>query len=67
MLGLKIGSLFEMEYTSNCTPVDLIFNEESRGNYNLCDQIEYGKVRTNFVKLDTITNQEPEITWGYLL
>ena len=67
MLGLKIGSLFEMEYTSNCTPVDLIFNEESRGNYNLCDQIEYGKYRINLDKLDESTNQEPEITGGQLL
>ena len=67
MLCLKIGYLFEMEDTAIFTPVELIFNVEFRRNYNLCDQIEYGKVRTNFVKLDTITNQEPEITWGYLL
>lgn len=67
MLGLKISSLFEMEYTASCTPVDLIFNGEFRGNYNLCDQIEYGKDRINLDKLDESTNQEPEITGGYLL
>ena len=66
MLGLKISSLFEMEYTASCRPVDIIFNGEFRGNYNLCDQIEFGKDRINLDELNENTNQEPEITGGYL-
>jgi len=56
MLGLKICSLFEMEYTSSCAPVDLIFNGEFRGNYNPYDQIEYGKDRINFDKFGNFLN-----------
>ncbi len=42
LLELKINSMFEMEFTQ-VRPVDLIFNGEFSGNYNLCGQIENGK------------------------
>ena len=67
LLGLKISSLFELEFTASCTPVDIIFNGEFKGNYNLCDKIEFGKNRINLDELDETKNEEPEITGGYLL
>ena len=67
LLGFKLSSLFEMKYTPQCRSVDVMVNGEFKGNYNLCDKIEFNENRVNLSKLDENSNSEPEITGGYLL
>lgn len=67
ILAYKISSLFELKYTPECKPVDLIVNGEYKGNYNLCDQVEEGKGRIEVTEMDQTCVQEPEITGGYVL
>ena len=45
LLAMKISSLFEMTFTPECRPVDVMVNGEFKGNYNLCDKIEYIKIK----------------------
>ena len=40
LLAMKISTLFEMSYTPECRPVDVMVNGEFKGNYNLCDKVE---------------------------
>ena len=65
LLAMKISTLFEMPYTPQCRPVDLMVNGEFKGNYNLCDKIEYNKNRMQLGELEEETEQEP-IDGGYL-
>ena len=65
LLEMKISTLFEMPYTPQCRPVDLMVNGEFKGNYNLCDKIEYNKNRMQLGELEEETEQEP-IDGGYL-
>ena len=67
ILAYKISSLFELKYSPECKPVDLIVNGEYKGNYNLCDQIEEGKGRIEVTEMDQTCVQEPEISGGYVL
>ena len=67
ILAYKISSLFELKYSPDCQPVDLIVNGEYKGNYNLCDQIEEGKGRIEVTEMDQTCVQEPEISGGYVL
>ena len=65
MLAMKISTLFEMRFTPQCRPVDLMINGEFKGNYNLCDKIEYNKNRIELGELKEETEQEP-VDGGYL-
>ena len=65
LLAMKISSLFEMPYTPECRPVDLIVNGEYKGNFNLCDKIEYHKNRVELGELDEGVEEEP-VDGGYL-
>ena len=67
MLALKISSLFEMKYTPECQPVDLILNGEFKGNYGFCDQVKYGKGRIEVTKMDKTNIKNPEISGGYII
>ena len=50
-LGFKISSLFEMKYTPECQPVDLMVNGEYKGNFDFCDQFEQGEGRVEIAKM----------------
>ena len=67
LLGFKISSLFEIYYTPQCRSVDVMVNGDYKGNYNLCDNIEYNENRIKLDELNSETNSEPEISGGYLL
>ena len=67
LVALKISTLFEMKYTPECKPVDLIVNGEFKGSYDFCDQVEEGKKRIEVTKMDETCINEPEITGGYIL
>ena len=59
LVAMKISTLFEMPFTPECRPVDLMVNGEFKGNYNLCDKIEYNKNRVDLGELDENVEQEP--------
>ena len=65
LLAMKISTLFEMSYTPECRLVDVMVNGEFKGNYNLCDKIEYNKNRVELGELDKNIEQEP-VDGGYL-
>ena len=65
LLAMKISSLFEMTFTPECRPVDVMVNGEFKGNYNLCDKIEYNKNRIELGELNEKTEQEP-VDGGYI-
>ncbi len=66
-IAYEISRRMGMEYVPYCQPVDVIFNGEYKGCYQLCDQIEVDKNRVNVEEMDTTMNSEPEITGGYLI
>jgi len=45
ILAFEVSRRVGMAYTPFCTPVDLIFNGEYQGCYQLCDQVEVGTNR----------------------
>ena len=59
LVAMKISTLFEMPFTPECRPVDLMVNGEFKGNYNLCDKIEYNKNRVDLGELNENVEQEP--------
>ena len=59
LVAMKISTLFEMPFTPECRPVDVMVNGEFKGNYNLCDKIEYNKNRVDLGELDENVEQEP--------
>ena len=65
ILAMQISKLFEMPFSPECRPVDVIINGEFKGNYNLCDKIEYNKNRIQLGDLEEETEQEP-VDGGYL-
>ena len=63
LLAMKISSLFEMPYTPECRPVDLILNGEFKGNFNLCDKID--EKRVDLGELEEGVEEEP-VDGGFL-
>lgn len=66
-VGLELSSLLKMKYTAQCIFVDVIFNGEFLGNFNLCEVIEIGSGRVELSAMDKNDTEEPEITGGYLV
>ena len=56
-----------MDYTPAGRLVDVMYNGELKGTYQLCDKIEVGKDRVNITEMKPTDNEEPEITGGYLI
>ena len=67
ILAFKLGEIFKLNFTPRCIPVDLILNNNFRGNYLICDQIEVNEDRINIEKMSFFDIEEPNITGGYLL
>lgn len=66
-VAFNISKLFEMDYTPAIRQVDVVFNGQYKGNYQLCDQIEVHKNRVELS--DTTSNTqllEPD-ECGYLI
>ena len=65
-LSFEISKIFNITFASECIFVDLMFNGQYKGTYNLCDKIEVSETRINIKKLskdDSLT----KISGGYLL
>ena len=67
ILAFEISKRLGIGYTPFCKPVDVIFNGDYKGCYQLCDQID---VRKNRVDIHEMTPQDIEgeaLTGGYML
>ena len=67
LLSFEISRLFQMKYTVNCQPIDVMLNGEYLGNYIICEQIEVKKDRINISKMNETSINYPEITGGYMI
>lgn len=67
LLAFKISELMGMEYTPAGRLVDVMFNGEYKGTYQLCDQVEVKKGRVDITEMSPDDNDYPEITGGYLV
>lgn len=66
-LAFDISQSVGMAYTPYCTFVDVIYNGEYQGCYQLCDQIEVNENRVNITEMTPEDISTPEITGGYFL
>lgn len=65
-LAFQISRCLEMEYTPWCVLVDVIFNGEYKGTYQLCDKIDIRKGRVDITEMEPTDIRSPEVTGGYL-
>lgn len=66
-VAFKISEIFEMDYTPACTLVDVIFNGQYKGSYQLCDQVEVHKKRVDVTEMTSDDNEGEPLTGGYLI
>lgn len=66
-VAFAISNIFDMTYTPACTLVDVIFNGQYKGSYQLCDQIEVRKNRVDITEMTTQDNEGENLTGGYLI
>ncbi|MBR2826212.1 MAG: CotH kinase family protein [Erysipelotrichaceae bacterium] len=62
-LGKQIG----MEFTPQCTPVNVVMNGRYLGSYCLCELVQTGKNRVDIDELTEDVTEGEELTGGYLL
>lgn len=67
MLAFEISRRIGMAFTPVCHPVDLIFNGEYQGTYQLCDQVEVAKNRVNITQMSPEDIEGEALTGGYLI
>ena len=56
-----------MDYTPAARLVDVMYNGELKGTYQLADKIEVGKDRIDIKSISPKDNEEPKVTGGYLI
>lgn len=66
-LAFDISQAAGMKYTPYCEFVDLIFNGEYQGSYNLCDQVEVAEGRVEVSDITPADTVGEELTGGYFL
>ena len=66
IVAFHISEAMGMPYTPFCRAVDLFFNGEYKGCYQLCDKIEVKKGRVDVLKMDTTDIAGEALTGGYL-
>lgn len=66
-IAFDMSRAAEMAYTPYCTFVDVIYNGEYQGCYQLCDQIEINPDRVNITEMEPEDIAEPEISGGYFI
>lgn len=66
-VAFEASRLMHMPYTPACELVDVIYNGEYKGTYQLCDQIEVKKNRVEVTEMTTEDNSTPNLTGGYLI
>ena len=66
-VAFELSRIFEMDYTPACTLVDVIFNGQYKGSYQLCDQVEVRKNRVDITEMTPDDNEGEALSGGYLL
>lgn len=56
-----------MEYTPFCTFVDVIYNGEYEGCYQLCDQVEVNPGRVEMTEMEVTDTEGEALTGGYFV
>lgn len=66
-VAFALSRIFEMDYTPACRLVDVIFNGQYKGSYQLCDQVEVNKDRVDITEMSVDDNSGEALTGGYLI
>lgn len=66
-LAFEISRRMGIGYTPWCRPVDVIFNGEYKGCYQLCDAIDVRKHRIDIYEMDSTCTEGDLLTGGYLI
>ena len=67
ILAFEISRRVGAKYTPYCQPVDVIFNGEYRGCYQLCDQLDVREGRVDITEMKPQDNSGEALTGGYLI
>lgn len=67
LIAFEISRRLNLEYTPYGRAVDVIFNGEYKGTYQLCDQVEVNKNRVNVEEMDEKCVEGEDLTGGYLV
>ncbi len=67
MLGFEISKRVGARYTPYCQPVDVIFNGEYRGCYQLTDQVDVREHRVDITEMKPEDNSGDALTGGYFI
>ena len=67
MVAFEASRRMGMDFTPAARLVDVMYNGELKGTYQLADKIEVGKNRINIKSIDPDDNEEPKVTGGYLI
>jgi len=65
LVAFETSRIFGMTYTPFAQPVDVIFNGEYKGCYQLCDQVEVAKKRVDIKEMETTDISGDNLTGGY--
>ena len=66
-LAFEYSRRFGMPYTPFCAYVDVLFNGEYKGTYQLCDQVQVHKHRVNITEMTPRDNSGEALTGGYFI
>ncbi len=66
-VAFTLSRIFQMDFTPAISLVDVIFNGQYKGSYQLCDQVEVRKNRVDITKMDADDNAGDSLTGGYLI
>ena len=67
MVAFEASRRMGMDYTPAARLVDVMYNGELKGTYQLADKIEVGKNRIDIKSIGPDDNEEPKVTGGYLI
>ena len=67
MVAFEASRRIGMDYTPAARLVDVMYNGELKGTYQLADKIEVGKNRIDIKSIGPDDNEEPKVTGGYLI
>ena len=65
LLAFELSRRLGMPYTPYGRPVDVLFNGEYKGCYQLCDQVQVHKKRVNIEEMTPRDNSGDALTGGY--
>ena len=67
IIAFEISRLMGMKYTPYCVPVDVVFNGEYMGCYQLADKIDVRQERVDITEMTDEDNSGAALTGGYLI